>query len=67
MFDINSEELYGILTIPAGIYYALINLTDIPTVLLNTTDIVHNPGEIHSLPLDYPDFQSLINEYRIYK
>jgi dTDP-4-dehydrorhamnose 3,5-epimerase len=67
VFDLNSEELFGILTIPTGIYYALINRTDRPTVLLNTTDIVYNPVENHSLPLDYLDFQSLINEYRIYK
>jgi len=67
VFDINSEELYGVLTIPTGIYYALINRTNVSTVLLNTTDIVHNPVESHSLPLDYPDFQSLISEYRIHK
>jgi len=67
VFDMNCEELYGVLTIPTGIYYALINRTDAPTVLLNTTDIVHNPIENHSLPLDYPDFESLISEYRIYK
>ncbi len=67
VFDMNSEELYGVLSIPNGIYYALINQTDEPVILLNATDIVHNPEESHTLPKNHPDFQSLLEEYTIYK
>lgn len=67
VFDINSEEFYGVLTIPNGIYYALINQTDEPVILLNVTDIVHDPEESRTLPISHPDFQSLLKEYTIYK
>ena len=67
VFDINSEEFYGVLTIPTGIYYALINQTEIPVMLLNATDTVHNPKESHTLPVNHPDFQSLLDKYTISK
>jgi dTDP-4-dehydrorhamnose 3,5-epimerase len=67
VFDIDSEEFYGVLTIPNGIYYALINQTGQPVILLNATDIVHNLEESHALPINHPDFQSLLNEYTIHK
>jgi dTDP-4-dehydrorhamnose 3,5-epimerase len=62
-FELNSEELHGILTIPAGIYYSLINVSEVPTILLNATDLPHNSEENLSLPLEYPEFASLIVEF----
>jgi dTDP-4-dehydrorhamnose 3,5-epimerase len=63
VFELNSEELHGILTIPAGIHYSLINVSEIPTILLNATDLPYNSEENLSLPLDYPEFASLIIEF----
>lgn len=67
VFDMNSEGCHGVLTIPNGIYYALINQTDEPVILINATDIVHNPEESHTLPKNHPDFEHLLKEYTIYK
>jgi dTDP-4-dehydrorhamnose 3,5-epimerase len=63
VFELNSEELHGILTIPAGIHYSLINVSEIPTILLNATDLPYNSEENLSLPLEYPEFASLIIEF----
>jgi dTDP-4-dehydrorhamnose 3,5-epimerase len=63
VFELNSEELHGILTIPAGIHYSLINVSEIPTILLNATDLPYNSEENLSLPLEYPEFASLIFEF----
>jgi dTDP-4-dehydrorhamnose 3,5-epimerase len=63
VFELNSEELHGILTIPAGIHYALINISEIPTILLNATDLPYNSEENLSLPLEYSGFASLIIEF----
>lgn len=62
-FELNSEDLHGVLTIPAGIYYSLINVSEGPTILLNATDLPHNSEENLSLPLEYPEFASLIVEF----
>ena len=64
VFELDSCELHGVLTIPAGIYYALINVSEFPTILLNATDLPHNSEENLSLPLSYPEFSSLIIEFR---
>jgi dTDP-4-dehydrorhamnose 3,5-epimerase len=63
LFELNSEGLHGVLTIPHGIYYALINVSEEPTILLNVTDLSHDPAENLSLPLEYPEFITLINEF----
>ena len=63
VFKINSAKLHGVLNIPIGIHYAMINSSDESTVLMNATDIVHDSAENHSLPLDYPDLEALISEY----
>jgi dTDP-4-dehydrorhamnose 3,5-epimerase len=63
VFELNSEELHGILNIPAGIHYSLINVSEFPTILLNATDEPHNPEENFSLPLEYLEFASLILEF----
>jgi len=62
-FELNSEELHGVLTIPGGIYYSLINVSEVPVILLNATDLPHNSDENLSLPLEYPEFASLIVEF----
>jgi len=63
LFELNSEALHGVLTIPHGIYYALINVSEEPTILLNVTDLSHDSAENLSLPLEYPEFITLINEF----
>lgn len=63
VFDLNSKELHGILNIPAGIHYSLINFLEVPAVLLNATDLPHDPEDNLSLPLEYPEFKSLLIEY----
>ena len=63
VFELNSEELHGVLTIPGGIHYSLINISEVPAILLNATDIPHNSEENLSLPLEYPEFASLIVEF----
>jgi dTDP-4-dehydrorhamnose 3,5-epimerase len=63
VFELNSEELHGVLTIPAGIHYALINVSEVPTILLNATDLPYNSEENLPLPLEYPEFASLIIEF----
>ena len=63
VFELNSEELHGVLTIPCGIYYSLINTSEVPAILLNATDLPHNSDENLSLPLEYPEFASLIVEF----
>jgi len=63
LFELNSEALHGVLTIPHGIYYALINVSEEPTILLNVTDLSHDSAENLSLPLEYPEFIALINEF----
>jgi dTDP-4-dehydrorhamnose 3,5-epimerase len=63
LFELNSEALHGVLTIPHGIYYALINVSEEPTILLNVTDLSHDYAENLSLPLEYPEFITLINEF----
>ena len=63
LFELNSEGLHGVLTIPHGIYYALINVSEEPTILLNVTDLSHDSAENLSLPLEYPEFITLINEF----
>ena len=63
LFELNSEALHGVLTIPHGIYYALINVSEEHTILLNVTDLSHDSAENLSLPLEYPEFITLINEF----
>ena len=63
LFELNSEALHGVLTIPCGIHYALINASENPTILLNLTDLPHDSTENLSLPLEYPQFTSLISEF----
>ena len=63
LFELNSEALHGVLTIPCGIHYALINASENPTILLNVTDLPHDSTENLSLPLEYPDFTTLISEF----
>ena len=63
LFELNSEALHGVLTIPNGIHYALINVSEEPTILLNVTDLAHDSTENLSLPLEYPEFITLINEF----
>jgi dTDP-4-dehydrorhamnose 3,5-epimerase len=63
IFELNSEALHGVLTIPRGIYYALVNVSEEPTILLNVTDLSHDSAENLSLPLGYPEFITLINEF----
>lgn len=63
VFELNSEELHGVLNIPGGIHYSLINISEVPAILLNATDVPHNSEENLSLPLEYPEFASLIVEY----
>lgn len=63
VFELNSEELHGVLTIPSGIHYSLINVSEVPAILLNATDSPHNSEENLSLPLEYPEFASLIVEF----
>ena len=63
VFELNSEELHGVLTIPGGIHYSLINVSEVPAILLNATDLPHNSEENLSLPLEYPEFASLIVEF----
>ena len=63
LFELNSDALHGVLTIPYGIHYALINASETPTILLNMTDLPHDSAENLSLPLEYPEFITLINEF----
>lgn len=63
VFELDSDALHGVLTIPHGIYYALINVSEEPTILLNMTDLSHDSTEKLSLPLEYPEFITLINEF----
>jgi dTDP-4-dehydrorhamnose 3,5-epimerase len=63
VFDVDSSSNHGVLSIPPGIYYALINLSEIVTVLFNGTDVIHNPNESHSTPSDSNKFINLIDKY----
>jgi dTDP-4-dehydrorhamnose 3,5-epimerase len=63
IFELNSEAFHGVLTIPHGIHYALINVSEEPVILLNVTDLAHDSAENLSLPLEYPEFITLINEF----
>ena len=65
VFNLDSKTLHGVLTIPAGIYYALINVSEIPTTLLNATDLPHESEESLALPLDYSEFATLIDGFGV--
>lgn len=67
VFKVDTKHFYGVLTIPAGIYYAIINYTNEPTILLNVTDNLHDPAENKSLPIDTPVFQHLIRKYGVFE
>jgi len=62
-FELNSEELHGILTVPPGIHYSLINSSEYKSILLNATDLPYDSEENLSLPLEYPEFASLIIQF----
>jgi dTDP-4-dehydrorhamnose 3,5-epimerase len=63
VFELDSNALHGVLTIPAGIYYALVNASEKTTTLLNATDLPHESAENLSLPLEFPEFKVLISEF----
>jgi dTDP-4-dehydrorhamnose 3,5-epimerase len=63
IFELNSEAFHGVLTIPHGIHYALINVSEEPAILLNVTDLAHDSAENLSLPLEYSEFITLIKEF----
>jgi dTDP-4-dehydrorhamnose 3,5-epimerase len=63
VFDVDSSSNHGVLSIPPGIYYALINLTEIVAILFNGTDVIHNPNESYSIQPDSEKFINLINKY----
>ena len=63
VFDLDSSSNHGVLSIPPGIYYALINLSEIVTILFNGTDVIHNSNESYLTPSDSKKFINLINKY----
>jgi dTDP-4-dehydrorhamnose 3,5-epimerase len=63
VFELDSDALHGVLTIPAGIHYALVNASEKVTILLNATDLPHESTENLSLPLEFPEFKVLISEF----
>lgn len=63
VFELDSDALHGVLTIPAGIHYALVNASEKVTILLNATDLPHESAENLSLPLEFPEFKVLISEF----
>ena len=63
VFELDSDALHGVLTIPAGIHYALVNSSEKATTLLNATDLPHESAENLSLPLEFPGFKVLISEF----
>ena len=63
VFELDSNALHGVLTIPAGINYALVNSSEKATTLLNATDLPHESAENLSLPLEFPEFKVLISEF----
>jgi dTDP-4-dehydrorhamnose 3,5-epimerase-like enzyme len=65
IFDIDSKSNHGVLSIPPGIHYALINLYDNVAILCNATDKVHDPNEYYSTPPDSEKFIDLINKYNM--
>jgi dTDP-4-dehydrorhamnose 3,5-epimerase len=67
IFELDCHENHGVLTIPAGIYYALLNKSEKPTILLNATDLIHDPNENSSLPHDFPEFMSFLEDAGVAK
>jgi len=65
IFDIDSINTHGVLTIPPRIYYAIINLSETVSVLLNGTDINHDPNENYSIPMESKKFINLMNKYKV--
>lgn len=63
VFDIDYKSNHGVLSIPPGIHYALINLYDDIAILFNGTDKVHDPSEYQSAQPDSKKFIYLINKY----
>jgi dTDP-4-dehydrorhamnose 3,5-epimerase len=47
-------DRYGLLTIPAGIWYGFENVGDGPALIANCADLMHDPAESRILPLDTP-------------
>jgi dTDP-4-dehydrorhamnose 3,5-epimerase-like enzyme len=63
VFDLDDKNNHGVLSIPPGIYYALINMYNEIVILFNGTDKVHDPNEYQSLPPDSKKFIYLIDKY----
>jgi dTDP-4-dehydrorhamnose 3,5-epimerase len=49
--DINAGS--KLLTIPPGIWYGFKCISDADSLILNITDLLHNPDQVSRLPLDY--------------
>jgi dTDP-4-dehydrorhamnose 3,5-epimerase len=43
---------YGLLVIPPGIWYKFKNIGDSVAIVANCSDLIHDPSESRSLPLD---------------
>ena len=67
VFELDAGALHGVLTIPANIYYALINASEKVTTLLNATDLPHESTENLSLPVDSSEFKVLISQFGVSK
>ena len=63
VFELDSVALHGVLTIPARIYYALVNTSEKVTTLLNATDLPHESAENLSLPREFPEFEAILIEF----
>jgi dTDP-4-dehydrorhamnose 3,5-epimerase len=53
-FTLGLPDNYRLLRIPPGVVYGFTALSAYPAVLANCADMVHNPDEADTLPMDSP-------------
>jgi dTDP-4-dehydrorhamnose 3,5-epimerase len=51
--EIIGEDKYSRLTVPAGIWFGFQGISSAPSLILNITNMIHDPDEIDRRPVDY--------------